>query len=213
MLEMWHPKLVDRSWRVLNTLRGFADFVVIGGWGVFLWARKLKSRDIDIYIDQDNFYVLQRRCADEGVHIKRNPRLREFEAVLEGVEIDIYTPFMCNLVVPCQDVMTGEMTSTVEGFRVAIPEVLLLLKAQAAKERWGSEKGFKDRVDIISLLSFVDLKFDVLEKLVEKYDRANELTKVLMRVLRESRREYRLLGLSYERDGSRLLRALERRFG
>jgi hypothetical protein len=91
--------------------------------------------------------------------------------------------------------------------------VLLLLKAQAAKERWGSEKGFKDRVDIISLLSFVDLKFDVLEKLVEKYDRTNELTKVLMRVLRESRREYRLLGLSYERDGSRLLRALERRFG
>jgi hypothetical protein len=53
----------------------------------------------------------------------------------------------------------------------------------------------------------------VLEKLVEKYDRANEITKVLMRVLRESRREYRLLGLSYERDGSRLLRALERRFG
>jgi len=37
-----------------------------------------------------------------------------------------------------------------------------------------------------------------------------ELTGALIRVLRESRREYRFLGLSYERDSSRLLRALKR---
>jgi len=212
MVEMWHPELVERSWRVLNMLRDFADFVLIGGWGVFFWARKAKSRDIDIYIDQDNFYILQDRCADAGMRIARNPRLRKFETVMNGVEIDIYTPFMCNLVIPCRDVMRGGMTSNVEGFRVAVPEVLLLLKAQAAKERWGSEKGFKDRVDIISLLAFVDVKFDLMERLVEKYDKRMELIEVLKRTLRESRREYRFLGLSYEREGSRLLRVLGRRF-
>ncbi len=213
MVEIWHPELVEKSWRVLNRLRSFADFVLIGGWGVFLWARRAKSRDIDMCIDRDNFYALQRRCAEVGVVVKRNPRLRKFEAVPDGVEVGIYTPFMCNLVIPCQDIMAGGMTSKVEGFRVAVPEVLLLLKAQAARERWGSEKGLKDRVDIISLLAFVDVKFDLLEGLVRKYDRDMELIGTLVRVLRESRREYRFLGLSYERDGSRILRTLKRRLG
>jgi hypothetical protein len=182
----------------------FADFATIGGWGVYLWARKLKSRDIDIYIDQDNFYRLQDGALKAGFTLKRNPRLKKFEVLIEGVEVDIYTPFMCNLVVPCLDVFRERMTSNVEGFKVAAPEVLLLLKAQAASERWGSEKGMKDRVDIISLLAFVDLKPRLLKKLLEKYDTAKSLRKTVERTLRESRAEYKALGLSYENDGVKL---------
>jgi len=44
-----------------------------------------------------------------------------------------------------------KLYSAIEGFKVAIPEVLLLLKAQAAQDRWHAEKGLKDRVDMISL--------------------------------------------------------------
>jgi len=47
-------------------LKGFADFVLIGGWGVYLWTRSLKSRDIDIYIDQENFYRLQFELMERG---------------------------------------------------------------------------------------------------------------------------------------------------
>jgi hypothetical protein len=213
MVELWHPELVERSWRVLNLLRGLADFVLIGGWGVYLWVRRVKSRDIDVYLDQDNFYLLQQRGAEVGMRITRNPRLKKFEAVLEGVEIDIYTPFMCNLIIPCREVMREGMTSNVEGFRVVLPEVLLLLKAQAAKERWGSEKGLKDRVDIISLLAFADVRWELLRELVGRYDREGELVGVLGRVLRESGREYRFLGLSREREGSRLLRVLTLELG
>lgn len=204
MVELWREDAIERSWRVLRRLHMFADFVTIGGWGVYLWARKLKSRDIDIYIDQDNFYRLQDEALKAGFTLKRNPRLKKFEVLIEGVEVDIYTPFMCNLVVPCLDVFRERMTSNIDGVKVAAPEVLLLLKAQAASERWGSEKGMKDRVDIISLLAFVDLKPGPLKKLLEKYDPAKSLRKTVERTLRESRAEYKTLGLSYEKDGVKL---------
>ena len=44
VIVMWRDEVVERSWRVLGELKGFADFVLIGGWGVYLWTRKLKSR-------------------------------------------------------------------------------------------------------------------------------------------------------------------------
>jgi len=58
----------------------------------------------------------------------------------------------------------------IERFKVAIPEVLLLLKVQAAQQRWHAEKGMKDRVDIISLLKFADIKRDLLERMLNKYN-------------------------------------------
>jgi len=212
MVELWREDAIERSWQVLKRLHELADFVTIGGWGVHLWARKLKSRDIDIYMDQDNFYRLQAEALKAGFTIKRNPRLKKFEALIEGVEVDIYTPFMCNLVVPCLDVIREGLVSNIEGFKVAAPEVLLILKAQAAGERWHSEKGIKDRADIISLLAFVDLKFGLLKKLLEKYDPRKSLRKIIERTLRESRTEYKTLGLSYEKNGVKLRELLKRKF-
>lgn len=209
MVELWRGDAIERSWRVLGELRKLVDFVVIGGWGVYFWTRKLKSRDIDIYIDQDNFYRLQAEALKACFPIKRNPRLKKFEALIDGVETDIYTPFMCNLAIPCEDIFREKLLSVIEGFRVAIPEAMLLLKAQAAKERWHSEKGVKDRADIISLLAFADLKFDQLKKLRKRYDVNGSLTDVVIKTLRVSRSEYKILGLSYERDGSRLVKTFE----
>lgn len=48
---MWRDEIVDRSWEVLGELKEYADFVLIGGWAVYLWTGRLKSRDIDIFID------------------------------------------------------------------------------------------------------------------------------------------------------------------
>jgi len=198
---MWRDEIVDKSWRVLGELRGYADFVLIGGWGVYLWTRKLKSRDIDIYIDQEDFYKLQSELVQRGNALKRNVRLMKFEALIGDVEVDIYTPFMSRLAVPCSDVFGQKLYSVIERFRVAIPEVLLLLKAQAAQERWHAEKGMKDRVDIISLLKFADVKLDLLRQMLDKYDKEHVLGDVIKRAIAESRIEYKFLGLAYEKDG------------
>ena len=206
---MWRDEVVERSWRVLGELKGFADFVLIGGWGVYLWTRKLKSRDIDVYIDQKNFYKLQSELTQKGYALKRNVRLMKFEALISDVEVDIYTPFVSRLVIPCLDVFDRKLYSVIEGFKVAIPEVLLLLKAQAARDRWHAEKGLKDRVDIISLLKFADVKRDVLEQMLREYDTQHTLRDAVKRAISESRIEYRFLGLAYEKDGVQLKKSYE----
>jgi len=206
---MWRDEIVERSWTVLGELKELADFVLIGGWAVYFWSRRLKSRDIDLYIDQENFYRLQSALLQKDYAVKRNVRLKKFEALIGDVEVDIYTPFMSNLAVPCSDVFDKKLFSLVEGFKVAIPEVLLLLKAQAAQQRWQAEKGLKDRVDIISLLKFVDVKRDLFEQMLRKYDRRNLLREVIKRTILESRIEYKFLGLAYEKDGVQLKKSFE----
>jgi len=125
------------------------------------------------------------------------------------VEVDIYTPFVSRLVIPCLDVFDRKLYSVIEGFKVAIPEVLLLLKTQAAQDRWHAEKGLKDRVDIISLLKFADVKRDVLEQMLREYDTQNTLRDAIKRTISESRIEYRFLGLAYEKDGVQLKKSYE----
>jgi hypothetical protein len=97
----------------------------------------------------------------------------------------------------------------IEGFKVAIPEVLLLLKAQAARDRWHAEKGLKDRVDIISLLKFADVKQDAFKQMLKDYDIKHTLRDVIKRTTSESRIEYKFLGLSYEKDGVQLKKLYE----
>jgi len=209
---MWRDELIERSWQVLNDLKTFANFVVIGGWGVYFWTKRLKSRDIDLYVNQEAFYRLQVELQQRGYALKRNVRLQKFEALIGNVEVDVYTPFMCNLVIPCTSVLNEKLYSIIEGFNVAIPEVLLILKAQAARQRWHAEKGVKDRADIISLLQFADIKTDILRGLLDRYDKEHILLEVIRRAVTESRIEYRFLELAYERDGAQLRQLLKETF-
>ena len=201
---MWRDETVEKSWQVLTDVSELADFILIGGWAVYLWTKKLKSRDIDICINQENFYKLQSQLLQKNHGLKRNARLMKFEAVIGDVEIDIYTPFMSKLVVPCQDMFEKKLHSRIERFKVASPETLLLLKAQAAQQRWHAEKGVKDRVDIISLLKFADIKKAILKQMLKKYDSTDTLRSIIKRTISESRVEYRYLGLAYEKDGVQL---------
>ena len=205
---MWRDEIVEKSWQILGELKGLAEFVLFGDWGVYMWTRKLKSRDIDIYIDQENFYKLQSEMLQKNYALKRNVRLKKFEAIIGDVEVDIYTPFMSNLAVPCLDVFNKKLYSLIERFNVAIPEVLLLLKAQAAQQRWHAEKGVKDRVDIISLLKFAGIKRDLLEQILSTYDKQHTLRDTIKRTILESRIEYKFLGLTYEKDGVQLKKSL-----
>ena len=68
---MWRDDIVDRAWTVLAHLRALSDFILIGGWVVYFWTRKLKSRDIDLCISQDNFYRLQGELQKENVYVNR----------------------------------------------------------------------------------------------------------------------------------------------
>ena len=67
----------------------------------------------------------------------------------------------------------------------------------------------KDKVDIISLLEFADIRRDTFERVLRDYDRRHMLRDAIGRVISESRIEYKFLGLAHEKDGVQLKRSFE----
>ena len=50
-MQYYHDIITEKSFEFLQELKKKFNFVLIGGWAVFLYARTLKSKDIDIIVD------------------------------------------------------------------------------------------------------------------------------------------------------------------
>ncbi len=185
--EIWPEHITEKSWRVLNDLAAKVNPVLIGGWAVYFWTGALKSADIDVLMTDDSLWKL-------GVRVRRHPKLKKYHAVIEGVDLDIYTPSVCGLAIPAADVYANRWYALVKEFNVLLPEPLLILKCDAARARWGGRKGFKDRCDILSLLMFKGIDAKILRDLLEHY-RSFDALSVLEKVVQKSVEEYRVLGL------------------
>jgi hypothetical protein len=158
----------------------------------------VKSKDIDIIVD---FPVLDRLKAAHGV--KKNAGLRKYETAVDGASVDIYVPHYSSFPVPPEDIK-GNCTS-VEGFRVVRPEVLLLLKQKAEMDRHDSVKGQKDRVDILNLLINAGVDFGLYMDLVKK-NRLDSFPKHLKGTVKAAKKEFTYLGIENPRR-AKLLKA------
>jgi hypothetical protein len=203
-VEIWPEHVTDRSWKVLSELNAKASPVLIGGWAVYLWTGALKSAYVDLFMTDDGLWKIEAR-------IRKHPKLKKYHAVIDGVDVDIYTPSLCGLAVPAADVYANRWYALVREFNVLLPEPLLILKCEAARSRWGSRKGFKDRCDILSLLRLRGLDPDLFRELLLRY-RSFDVMGTLRRVVQQSVEEYEVLGLSAwrgRREALRVLRMLE----
>jgi len=186
-MEYWHDIAIDRSWAILQKLRSSIDFVLIGGWAVYLLTGGLKSKDIDIITQPDGLTKLRTLAG-----LRKNPRLRKYECTVEGISVDVYVPFYSKLAVPVEEV--EREVFSIEGFRIPRPEILLILKQQAELERKESLKGLKDRIDIVSLLINDRLDLNVYLRFLEKHHLANYRDR-LTEVVRDARQEFGYLGI------------------
>ena len=50
-MEYYQNIITAKSFQILQALKRQYDFILIGGWAVFLYTRTLKSKDIDIIVD------------------------------------------------------------------------------------------------------------------------------------------------------------------
>jgi len=50
-MPYYHDLIAQKSWQLLQSLGKKFDFVLIGGWAVFLYTGALKSKDIDLILD------------------------------------------------------------------------------------------------------------------------------------------------------------------
>jgi hypothetical protein len=196
-MEFWHDVLIEKSWAVLLELRKRYEFILLGGWAVYLYTKALKSKDIDIIVDYNTLGLMGRELP-----LKKNERLRKYELLINDVEVDVYVPYFSNLGIPVEDVAAN--IRVLEGFKVPTPEVLLILKQAAEVERAGSVKGLKDRIDILALLIYSEIDFNTYLSLVNKYSLYSYRER-LKNLVETADREFKELGITNPRQ-IRLLR-------
>lgn len=157
MPSFYNDLITQKSWQTLQELKGKLDFVLIGGWAVYLYTKALKSKDIDLIVNYDQLEKLRIDFA-----VQKNGRLKKYEARRGEAQIDVYLPHFSDLGIPVEEI-TRE-TVTKETFLVPRLERLLILKQLAHAQRGLSAKGQKDRIDILSLVLSVDFDPVVYKK-------------------------------------------------
>jgi len=162
-MEFWNDISTLKSWELLKKLNKKLHFIIIGGWGIYLWTHALKSKDIDVLLTSwEDLEKIKKEYEP-----KKNDRLKKYEIIILDIDVDIYLPHYSQMIIPCNQLIT--MAIEKEGFMVLKPEPLLILKQHAMLDRKDSIKGQKDRVDILSLLMSKTIDFNDYVQLLEKH--------------------------------------------
>lgn len=184
-MEYWHNLLTEKSWDLLKRLKRKFNFILIGGWATYLYARAMKSRDIDMIVDFKTLAKIKKEF-----DLRKNDNLKKYEIKIEEVDIDIYIPYYSKLVIPLEKIRNEK----IGGFTLPKIEELLILKQDAEKDRGPSEKGEKDRIDILSLLFNCNINFNDYYNLLKKYKKQDFAKRLISLV--KNFKEYNYLGLT-----------------
>lgn len=162
-MPYYQDLITKKSFKILQDLKRKYNFILIGGWAVFLYTQAMKSKDIDIVIDYEDLEKLRKEFT-----LVKNDRLKKYEIVIEEIDIDIYLPFYSDLGISIKEIQ--KHAQNIEGFIVPNPEILLILKQKAYRDRVGNSKGEKDKLDIFSLIKSVEIDFYFYKKVINDCD-------------------------------------------
>jgi len=96
-VEFWNSLLTEKSWNILQEIKGKFDFILIGGWASYLWTKTHKSKDIDIIIDLKTLYKIKNEYK-----LIKNDRLKKYEIKFGEIDVDIYVPYYSKLSLPIE---------------------------------------------------------------------------------------------------------------
>lgn len=178
-MNFYHDLITQKSWQALQELNKELEFLLIGGWAVWLYTSNLKSKDIDLIVDFNQLEEIRKKY-----NLNKNERLKKYEARVEEVSIDIYIPYYSDLGIPVEEIQNWRQN--LEGFQVPEKEVLLILKQKAWHGRKFSVKGRKDLIDIISLILLSDFNFKQYKKHLKKY-KLESYIKDLIKTIKETK--------------------------
>lgn len=189
-MQYWDDLITSQSWLKLQELNKKYRFVLIGGWAVFIYAKALKSKDIDIVVDFKTLSQLK-----ENFYLNKNERLKKYEIKELQFDIDVYAEHYSNLGLPAEEIIKEAINK--DGFLVPKKELLLILKQIVFKKRAGTIKGEKDKIDLFSLLFAEDFDFDFYKKLLQRYKMIS-LNQELIDILKGTT-EVKELGLNQQK--------------
>jgi len=193
--------------------RHVPETVLIGGWAVWCYNPRLKSRDIDVLVAPQDLWKLEAHLRGRGFSETSGAHLhkRGFRKLHEdtSIDVDIYDtvlgPYRVEELLPHSAARSlGDVP-----VRTLEPTELLALKVVAAKDRRGSEKGAKDLADLLALLSAEgrSVVWDRIEDRVPRKDLRDVLRTALsdyrttVRLYPLPMREYKALKQSLDRLG------------
>lgn len=196
-MEFWNDISTQKSWELLIKLNKKLHFIVIGGWGIYLWTHAMKSKDLDVLLT--NWGDLEK--IKKQYEPRKNDRLKKYEIIISDIDVDIYLPHYSQMVIPCDQLI--DMYVEQEGFRVLKPEPLLILKQQALFDRKDSVKGQKDRIDILSLLLYNRVDFNEYKRLTEQY-KLPYFVDELKKVIKIAKEEFPYINVTNPREIKKL---------
>jgi len=161
-MAYYHDLITQKSWEELKKLSKTTNFILIGDWAVYLYAKTLKSKDIDILIEYSEIAKLKK-----GYDFTKNDRLKKYEARRGEIQIDVYLPHYSKLGIPVEDLMNQK--TSIEGFDILKKEYLIALKLFTLKERGRTVKGQKDFLDLFSLFASGEIDKKSLKNIIHKY--------------------------------------------
>ena len=159
--EYWNSLLTEKSWNLLHDIKRKYNFILIGGWAIYLLTHQQKSKDIDIVIGMKELEKLRQE------NITKNDRLKKYELKTEEIDINIYVEYYSQLTIPVEDIKKHVIET--QGFKMASPEALLILKQGAYENRQNSVKGEKDKIDIVSIIFFTEINFQKYKEIMVKH--------------------------------------------
>ncbi|MBN2423073.1 hypothetical protein JXB41_07660 [Candidatus Woesearchaeota archaeon] len=164
-MQFWNSLLTEKSWDILIELnKKPIKFILIGGWANYLWTKLHKSKDIDIILEDFNSL----NYLKQNYNLTKNDNLKKYEIKIEEIDVDIYVAHYSELGIPINEIK--KHTTKIENITVVRPEILLILKQTAEKQRQDSIKGQKDRIDILTLVFNVEIDFKEYNTILEKDD-------------------------------------------
>lgn len=177
-MEYYHDSITQKSWQELQLMRKELDFILLGGWAIYFYTKKLKSKDIDILINYEQLPLIEKKY-----RLYKNDRLHKYEAVKEEAQIDIYLPHYSQLGIPGEILFKQFIIRS--GFKLLEINYLFVLKIYTLAERGRSPKGRKDFLDLLSLYLSNEIDFVKIKKISSLYLIKNQ-TQIFQDFLNES---------------------------
>lgn len=178
-MEYYHNIITQKSWQELIALRKEVDFVLIGGWAIYLYTKQLKSKDIDIMIDYDQLPVLEKKYV-----LTKNERLKKYQAQKEEIEIDLYLPHFSTIGLPVETLI--QQAKNQKGFQVLEEHYLFVLKVFVLSQRANTPKGRKDLLDVVGLAVARDLDWQKIKTIIKEFDLDEALNNFLALLKQET---------------------------
>lgn len=161
--QFWNNEKTDASLRTLQFIAGKIDFVLIGGWAVYLYTDAQRSEDVDIAVGIPalKFFKDYGIRDYEGINIKYS--------VVDGTVVDLFIQEYADrdLPLPVKEILE-DYTMFMGNIKTVNREMLLLLKL------WGyfredETKLRKDIIDVISLMLYGDINIKKFGALLKKH--------------------------------------------